>query len=387
MSELASWIEIDKPALQNNLNYLRSLFTSETSLGVVLKANAYGHGLLEILQLIHSKVDIIHVISPKDAFLIREWESSQKSNQKRVLVIGAINTTEAVKCAALNIEVVIGTPQANQWPNSLRDNKLNLKAHIHIDTGLGREGFLPSEIETQLAFLKNCANEINVVAIMTHFANTEDVTEQTYALKQLQKLQDARNELSKIGINSKLETHCAASAATIVLSNSHFDSVRVGIAMYGLWPSQETRLSCTIVNKTQLPIKPVLSWKCKSQAVRMLNQGSFVGYGCTFRCERETRIAVFPVGYFDGYPRIASGKAYFLINGTRAPIIGRIMMNHIVVDVTNATRDDSPVTACLIGTDGSETISTEMLGAWAETINYEVVARIGQHLKRIIIEL
>jgi alanine racemase len=159
----------------------------------------------------------------------------------------------------------------------------------------------------------------------------------------------------------------------------------VGIAMYGLWPSSETRLSARAVLGKVPELRPVLSWHCKSQLVKWLPEGSYVGYGCTYRCPSRTRIAVLPIGYFDGYPRIASGKAYALVNGQRCPFLGRVMMNHIVLDVTRAAPESSEVIATLIGRDGEEHISADQLAAWAQTINYEIVTRLGSHLRREVI--
>ena len=128
----------------------------------------------------------------------------------------------------------------------------------------------------------------------------------------------------------------------------------------------------------------MLTWKCKSQIVKWIKKGSFVGYGCTYRCTQDTRVAVFPVGYFDGYPRLASGKAYVLINQKRCPVIGRVMMNHIIVDVTQVTSRVQRLEATLIGRDGKESISAESLANWSQTIHYEIITRLGAHLPRIL---
>jgi len=128
-----------------------------------------------------------------------------------------------------------------------------------------------------------------------------------------------------------------------------------------------------------------LSWHCKSQLTKWLPSGSYVGYGCTYRCTADTRIAVLPIGYFDGYPRIASARAHVLVNGQRCPVLGRVMMNHLVVDVTRAASGDEPVMATLIGRDGTEQLSAEQLAAWAQTINYEIVTRLGPHLRREVV--
>jgi alanine racemase len=119
--------------------------------------------------------------------------------------------------------------------------------------------------------------------------------------------------------------------------------------------------------------------------VKWLPEGSYVGYGCTWRCSEATRVAVLPVGYFDGYPRMVSGKAHVLVHGRRCPVLGRVMMNHVIVDVTRATHDERPLVATLLGRDGDETVSAEALAGWADTIHYEITTRLGAHLGRRVV--
>jgi alanine racemase len=159
----------------------------------------------------------------------------------------------------------------------------------------------------------------------------------------------------------------------------------VGISLYGLWPSSETRLSARAVLGRVPELRPVLSWRCRSQLAKWLPAGSFVGYGCTYRCPVDTRIAVLPMGYADGYPRLLSSRAHALVRGQRCPVLGRVMMNHVVIDVTRAAPAEESVTATLLGRDGEEQVSADQLATWAQTINYEIVTRIGPHLRRILV--
>lgn len=395
-SRHSSWIELDAQALRNNIQIFRDLLkrcgdvreAEPPALGVVLKANAYGHGLEAILPVVHPLVDIIHLISPNDALEIRKIETERGWTQRRLLVIGATEPDEFVRLAEANVEVTLADDNVPAAAMALRSRGLRATAHVHIETGLSREGFFPSEIAAKLAFLSAPDSPFLLQGVLSHFANTEDVTEQQYAENQLRNFADGVLEVERIlGHRSKkLEQHIAASAATLILPSARCDSVRVGISLYGFWPSAETRLSARIVHPELPKLSPVLSWKCRSQIVKHLPAGAYVGYGCSFRCERQTRIAVFPVGYFDGYPRLLSGRAHVLVNGHRAAVLGRVMMNHIVVDVTGIAGDDSPVVATLLGSDGQETVSAEMMANWGQTIHYEIVARLGAHLKRIVIE-
>jgi alanine racemase len=171
------------------------------------------------------------------------------------------------------------------------------------------------------------------------------------------------------------------------LPESSFNIARVGISLYGLWPSKEARISARVIWPEIPKLSPVLSWKCKSQSIKKISQGSFIGYGCTYRTDRDLKICLLPIGYYDGYPRMLSNKAFVLVNGKRCQVLGRIMMNHIIIDVTEAvSSEESSVVATLIGTDGKETISVETIAAWAETIHYEIIARVGAHLKRVVVD-
>jgi alanine racemase len=395
-SEQSSWVELSAPALINNVSIFKSIISGlaesaaaqqSPKLGVVLKANAYGHGLAEILSVIHPLVDIIHLISPADALEIRKIEKQMNWSKRRILVIGATDPIEFVRLAQNDVEVTLADQNVLPAAEALKSSGIRARAHVHVDTGLSREGFFPQEIATKLSFLANQDSPFEVLGVLSHFANTEDVTEQQYALHQLRQFDAGCQALESLlaAEAPQLERHIAASAAALVLPQARCDFVRVGISLYGFWPSAETRLSARIVLPELPKLMPVLSWRCRSQIVKHLAVGTFVGYGCTFRCERETRIAVFPVGYFDGYPRMLSGRAHVLVNGHRAPVLGRVMMNHIVVDVTAITGDDSPVVATLLGSDGGETVSAEMLAGWAQTIHYEIVTRIHPQLKRIVV--
>jgi len=238
-----------------------------------------------------------------------------------------------------------------------------------------------------VAWIAKAKDVIEVVGVLSHFANTEDVTEQTYATQQLEAFDAGLEKLrAALAIAGPLERHISASAAALLLPRARLDAVRIGISLYGLWASNETRLSARAVLGDVPALRPALSWRCTSQLTKWLPAGSYVGYGCTYRCPAETRIAVLPVGYFDGYPRILSGRAHVLVDGQRCPVLGRVMMNHLVIDVTRAAKDDGPVTATLMGRDGAEQLTADQLAGWAQTIHYEIVTRLGVHLRRAVIQ-
>jgi alanine racemase len=381
----ASWLEIDAQALAQNARVLRELLGPGVRLGGVLKGNAYGHGFAQVLPLAHAACDTLYVIDPHDALEVRAFEAKGSAPRRQVLVLGAVDADEAVALARAGVDVALTDRGQERFLPALRAAGVRLRGHVHVDTGLGREGFTPDELSAGLGFLAGARDAIEVVGVLSHFANTEDVTEQTYALSQLAAFDEGARRLREaLGIAGQLERHIAASAAALLLPHARYDAVRAGISLYGLWPSNETRLSMRALTGRVPELKPVLSWRCRSQLTKWLPKGSYVGYGCTFRCPVDTRIAVLPLGYFDGYPRLLSSRAHVLVEGQRCPVLGRVMMNHVVVDVTRAQGEDA-LTATLLGRDGDEQVSADQLAAWAQTINYEIVTRIGAHLRHVVI--
>ncbi len=382
---LASWLEIDAQALAANAAVFREVLGSWVRLGGVLKGNAYGHGFAEVLPVAHPACDVLYVIDPRDALAVRRFEAETYAPKRQVLVLGAVEADEAVALARAGVDVVLTDAGQARFLPALRAAGAVLRAHVHIDTGLGREGFTSGELSQATAWLAEARDVVQVVGALSHFANTEDVTEQTYAGAQLAAFDEGVARLSQALGLATLERHIAASAAALLLPSARFDAVRVGISLYGLWASSETRLSARALLGHVPELRPALSWRCPSQLTKWLPAGSYVGYGCTYRCPADTRIAVLPVGYYDGYPRLLSSRAHVLVEGQRCPVLGRVMMNHLVIDVTRAARGDAPVVATLLGRDGDEQLPADQLAGWAQTINYEIVTRLGPHLRRVVV--
>jgi alanine racemase len=383
----ASWLELSEDAYAANVAAFRALAGPARRLGAVLKGNAYGHGLLPTLGLAHGRVDVLHVIRPEEALTIRAWEVEHGRPRREVLVIGAVTPEECVALARVGVQVVAASADFGAVAAEVRAAGLTLRVHLHLDTGLSREGFSLAELQAGAAdFLLADADVLSLTGVLSHFANTEDVTEQAYAQAQLARFDEGLAALARrVPVPPTVQRHLAASAAALVLPASRLDLLRVGIALYGLWPSSETRLSARVVLGEVPALEPVLAWRAKSQLVRWLPAGAYVGYGCTYRCAAATRVAVLPVGYWDGYPRLASGVAHALVRGQRCPVLGRVMMNHLVVDVTHAVADEAPLVATLVGRDGAESIAAETLAGWAQTIHYELVTRLGTHLERRVL--
>ena len=379
----ASWVEVSRGALSDNVGAFRTaLGGAGSGLGVVLKANAYGHGLGVVFEAIAGTVDRIHVIEPEDALELRRIEEERGWPRHELLVLGVVSPDEAVALARAGCAAVLGDDGARGWPAALEAAGETLTVHLHVDSGLSREGWDADQVGPVAAWVVS-EPRLRLEGVLTHFADTEDVTDQTYAHAQLEAFARAA-EVCEAAAGRRLVRHAAASAAALVLAESRLDEVRVGISLYGLWASDLTRLSAAALFPVMPKLRPVLAWRVRPQLVKWLPAGAFVGYGCTHRCRDATCIAVLPVGYHDGYPRALSGKAHVLVRGRRCPVLGRVMMNHLIVDVTGLDIDgDAHVT--LLGVDGDEEVSADRLAGWASTISYEIVARLGGHLPRVVV--
>lgn len=339
----------------------------------VLKSNAYGHGLSEIYQILASaKPEWIGVNYLSEAETLR-----QLGYQGRILVVGPIHPDASHKAFQLQTDIFLSEESTLQkWLETADAEKP--RAHLKIDTGMSRQGFLPEQAEELIRRLAPHRNKL--VGICSHFSNVEDVLEQDYANQQLAAFDRTAQSFKNAGFT--LLSHIAASSSALIMQSSRFDLIRIGISIYGLWPSRATQLSFLQSFGKLVELAPVLSWKTEVAIVRHIHAGQFIGYGCTYKALRDMTIAVLPVGYYEGYPRLASNRGYVLIQGQRCPIVGRICMNMMMVDISHVGAVKTNDSVTLIGKDGSEHIEAAHIGEWAETIHYEIVTQLNPAIPR-----
>ena len=235
-----------------------------------------------------------------------------------------------------------------------------------------------------IARLVHDAHWLELEGITTHFANIEDTTDHTFAEGQIEAFARVEQTLRQ-GWGAAPLRHTACSAAAILLTRTHMDLARVGISLYGLWPSRETYVSCLEIGKPALSLHPVMTWKTRVAQVKEVPEGGYVGYGCTFRATRASRIAVLPVGYHEGYDRGLSNCAHVIVRGKRAPVRGRVCMNMTMIDITDVPGVALEDEVVLLGNQGEEVISADQLATWCGTINYEIVSRIHPSLPRVLV--
>lgn len=362
------WVEINKEALQHNIRELRRLLAPSTLLTVVVKSNAYGHGLVEASRAFaEAGADWLAVHSLIEAQILRDAGITTP-----IYILGYVQLEELERAIDLDCRIVVYN---NETIAKLGELGKPVNVHIKVETGTHRQGVLNSELPAFVDLIKQYEN-ITIEGVSTHFANIEDTENDAYFQEQLGEFQEGVKILEEKGIDVPIK-HCAAAAAVLLFKQAHFDMVRIGISAYGMWPSEKTRKSYEeMTPENPITLRSAFAWKSRLAQIKKIGKGRAVGYGCTYVTDKETVMAVIPVGYYDGYVRAVGGKAYVLVHGKRAPVLGRVSMNNIVVDITEiplARLEDGVV---LLGTQGEETISAELFAAWADTINYEITTRI-----------
>jgi len=372
-----TWVEIDRAALRENLEAFRALVGPGVKLMSVVKSNAYGHGASTVAGVIQEtgQADWLGVNCLDEALNLRAAGISLP-----ILVLGYVPLTRLGEAAQQRLRITVINP-ATITALSRSKPRHKVRVHIKLETGTHRLGLELKEAK-RLAAQVQRSQACVLEGYSTHFANIEDTTDHSYATAQLFKYERMVRALEKCGYKAPL-THVACTAAALIFPETRRELVRIGIGLYGLWPSRETLISIRERN-LGIQLRPVASWKTRVAQVKIIRAGSYVGYGCAYRATRKTRLAVLPVGYFDGLAR-SLNAAHVLIRGHRAPIRGRICMNLCMVDVTDIRGVGLEDEVVLIGTQGKDRITTEQLAGWIGTINYEVISRINPLLPRVVI--
>jgi len=371
---MLSRLEIDAAALRRNYRLFCGI-AGQQRVCPVLKANAYGHGLAASYQALAAEQPAwLGVNYVDEARQLRELGFAG-----RLLVVGPAVARELSLAIQVQAELVVGNfPVLQAWLALSEPGPI----HIKFDTGMSRQGFLAHEAGAVVELLRQ--HRASVAGICTHFANVEDVTDQTYSLHQLSLFEQVANEFSLAGMTPI--RHAASSASALIMAASRFDMVRIGMSLYGVWPSPLTRVSYLQLNAGVLDLQPVLSWRSEVVTIKPVRSGEFIGYGCTYRAIRDLRIAVLPVGYYEGFPRIAGDAASFvLIRGERCPVVGRICMNMMMVDTTHLKTLEIGDQVTLLGRDGKDVITAHELAGWAHSIPYELLSRLHPDIPRTLV--
>ncbi len=374
MSDLI-WVEIDSEAPGHNLSELRKASGGTPLVCAIIKSNAYGHGMAEMAGLL-GNADWFGINSLDEGIALRALGETRP-----VLVLGYVPLDRLPEALENDLRLTVYNFETIRALRRCASPSRPARLHLKVETGTGRQGLLPGDVAGFLAEAGSVPG-VEIEGLSTHFANIEDTLNHSYAEDQLERFNRVLGEFG--GARPRI-VHTACTAAAILFPETAFDMIRAGIGIYGLWPSRETFLSASMCGRGVPDLRPVLAWKTRLVQIKELPGGSFVGYGCSFRTTRPTRIGVLPVGYFDGYDRALGNSAHVLIRGRRAPVVGRICMNLCMVDITDIQDPRLEEEVVLLGCDGDECVSAETMASWAGSINYEVVARINPLLPRRIV--
>ena len=378
---MLNWVEIDASALRNNVAEFKRRLARGPRLGAVVKSNAYGHGMIEIARIAATaSVDWLCVNNASEGVALREAGLTLP-----ILVMGYVPLDGLGEIVEHGLQPVIYNPETLDRLNAIAAAKgVTVGVHVKIETGTHRQGVLERDVPAFVGRIRD-ARSLALAGVTTHFANIEDTTSHEFAESQIAAFSRIADAIAGLHPGPFLR-HAACSAAVLLFNRTHLELARVGISLYGLWPSKETYVSCLERGKPSLDLKPVLSWKTRIAQVKRVPEGGYVGYGCAWRATRKTTIAVLPVGYYEGYDRELSGLAHVLVRGKRAPVRGRICMNMCMVDVTDVPGAALEDEVTLLGRQGDERITAEQLAAWSGTIAYEIVSRIHPSLPRVVLE-
>lgn len=377
---LLSWIEIDAESLRANIGAFRRRLPTDTALQAVVKSNGYGHGIEMIARLAASAgADWFGVHTVGEAERIASLRLG-----KPVLILGYVGIGEAERVAACGAEATVYNRETIEaLSRAAAASGKTIRCHVKVETGVFRQGIVPRDLGPFLDRL-DALPGLEIAGVSTHFANIEDTTDHSYARGQLERFREAAESV-RARAPSALR-HCACTAAVLTMRETFFEMVRVGIGLYGIWPSKETLLSCLLEGAEETPLRPLMTWKTRIAQIKLADPGASIGYGCTHRVTHPTRIAVLPIGYADGIDRRLSGIGAVLIRGRRAPILGRVCMNLAMVDVTDidgATLEDEAV---VLGRQEGEEISAAQIAALCHTIPYEIVSRISPSIPRFAVD-
>jgi alanine racemase len=367
--KVRTWLQIDRASMAKNYAVFRAMIKPETKLMAVVKSNAYGNELIGFSKVMDELgADTFGVDSITEGITLREV-----GIVKPILVLGFTIPENVSIASEKNISITLSSFDALSY---LIKNKISIKVHVKIDSGMHRQGFYPSDAEKLSDMLLKEKN-ITVEGMYTHFANAKNPRFSKDTDKQAKEFEKAVAVFQKKGF--PFLKHACATSGTILFPKYHYDMVRVGIGLHGLWPSKEVKKA----SESKIKLDSILSWKTVVSEVKMVKKGEGIGYDFSEILKRNTEVAICPIGYWHGYPRALSSRGYVLIHGRRARVLGRVAMDMIVVDIAGIKDVKMGDEVILIGTQGKESITADELAKLCKTSNYEIVTRINPKIQRI----
>jgi len=366
------WAEVDLEAIRENLAWIRHQVGPGVQVLTVVKADAYGHGLRHIAaRLMQSGTDIFGVANLVEARAIRAVGAGWP-----ILMLGACLPEEVGDAVRDEVMPVISTAaEAREFANAARRQRRIVRAHLKVDTGMGRLGVDPGEAFELAQSLRQLPG-LELAGLCTHFAAAED--DPDFTREQITRFREVVDALAAAGIRVPW-IHASGSAALLNEESARFNLVRPGLLVYGIVPPGQRAVDRHLSSR----VRPVLAWKCRVSLVKTVPAGVSLSYGRTFVAPRALRVATLTVGYGDGYPRAASNVASVLIGGRRCPVVGRVTMDQMLVDVSHVDPVNPGDEVVLVGRQGKQEITTPELAGWSGSIPWEILTGISHRVPRI----
>jgi alanine racemase len=367
------WAEVDLKAIAHNIRELRRITNPKARFMAIVKANAYGHGIIEVArQSLENGAEALGVANIEEGIQLRK-----AGIDAPVLIFGYTSPVHVKKLIEFDLtQTVYSYETSRALSEAVAAYGKKIKVHIKVDTGMGRLGLLRGITDSAVSEVESISRlpMLELEGIYTHFA-TADKSDRSYAGKQFEIFMDFLNQLRIAGLEIPV-THAANSAAIINMPETHLDMVRAGISIYGLYTSEE-------VDRSIMKLKPAMELKTKIIHLKKVPAGFKVSYGTTYETEKPTTIATVSIGYADGLNRLLSSKGRMLVCGQSAPIVGRVCMDMTMLDVGKIPEIAFGEEVVVFGKQGNASISVDEIASTINTINYEVVSTIMERVPRI----
>ncbi|MGK7397161.1 MAG: alanine racemase [Candidatus Cyclobacteriaceae bacterium M3_2C_046] len=385
MLEHTSTIEICRSALGNNVRFLKRITKKNTRISSVVKGNAYGHGIEHFVPLaMQYGIDHFSVFSANEANRVYNITN----NKATIMIMGMISDDDISWAISHQIQFYVF--EFDRLFAAIAAAKtLEKKAiiHLELETGMNRLGFNDKDLPILFDTLKKNQDYLQLEGLCTHYAGAESIANFLRIRQQIEKFEYLCHLFNENDLPPRIR-HSACSAATISFPETHMDMVRIGILLYGFWPSPESHIYFFKDKQKngKDPLKRIISWKSKIMSVKQVNKGEFIGYGTSYLAAKNMTIGVVPVGYAYGYSRNLSNLGRVLIHGKRTGVLGLVNMNLMIVDLSdikNVSKGDEVV---LIGKQKHQNISVASFSEMSHQLNYEMLTRLPTHIPRIIIE-
>lgn len=380
-----SHIEISKSAFQKNLQFIKEEIGANTQLSMVVKGNAYGHGIENVVPIAEEN-GIRHFSTFSADEALRVFHASNFGSE--IMIMGMLQHEDLEELIQKGISFyVFDFDRLEAAVAAAKRKGIKAKIHVEVETGFHRTGFEWEDRDWLARQLKENADYFELKGLCTHYAGAESIANYVRVRNQIKQYKQFKKWFDFQNITFE-KYHTACSAATLLYPETKMDLVRIGIAAYGFWPTQETYMYRfqSLPENNKNPLKRLISWKSSIMNTKAVKMGDFIGYGSSYMAPRDMTIALVPIGYGHGYSRLLSNQGKVLISGSIVPVVGTVTMNSIAVDVTDLERVQKGDEVIIIGNQGDKEISVASFGESSQQVNYELLTRLPQDIPRRVVE-